>query len=96
MVMNGIETEDEALIAMDANADLVQGDCFGWPAPGPNSANREACSMMQLCVQLKRVSDKESAAQRDGGAGHPAGFAQCESAVQSGIPFGAACARFVT
>lgn len=33
VVMEGIETEDEALIAMDADADFVQGRYFAPPAP---------------------------------------------------------------
>ena len=33
VLMEGIETEDEAFVALEADADLVQGDLFGRPAP---------------------------------------------------------------
>lgn len=33
VLMEGIETQDEAFVALEANADLVQGDLFGPPRP---------------------------------------------------------------
>ena len=33
VLMEGIETQDEAFVALEANADLVQGDLFGRPGP---------------------------------------------------------------
>lgn len=34
VLMEGIETQDEAFVALESNADLVQGDLFGRPQPG--------------------------------------------------------------
>ena len=33
VLMEGVQTEDEAFVALDANADLVQGEWFGPPRP---------------------------------------------------------------
>lgn len=33
VLMEGVQTEDEAFVALDVNADLVQGEWFGAPAP---------------------------------------------------------------
>jgi len=35
VIMEGVETEDQALIAVDSNVDLIQGFAFGDPQPTP-------------------------------------------------------------
>lgn len=35
VIMEGVETEDEALLALDCGVDLIQGFLFGRPAPTP-------------------------------------------------------------
>lgn len=48
-LMEGVETEKQALIAMDSNVDLVQGYYFGYPRDHLVDAHDQGSTLAQLC-----------------------------------------------
>ncbi|HEX5362772.1 MAG TPA: EAL domain-containing protein [Gallionella sp.] len=48
-LMEGVETEQQALIAMDSNVDLVQGYYFGYPREQLVDAHEQDNTLAQLC-----------------------------------------------
>lgn len=48
VLLEGVETEDEALLALDADVDLVQGYAFGRPQPGLQSEGRVSAVIEQV------------------------------------------------
>ncbi len=95
VVMEGIESEDEALIAMDADVDFVQGYYFGRPAETLKIESVETCTLMRLCEQFKNASAEESKAQEARIAAHISEFRTCVAALQADVPFESACTEFV-
>ncbi len=57
VVMEGIETETQAHIAMDAGSDFVQGYHFGRPAPDP--AGPDGGLLPGLCERFRARADEE-------------------------------------
>jgi len=95
VVMEGIETEDEALIAMDADVDLVQGYYFGKPGALPATGSRTPCLLSSLCERFKRVAAMQAEAQHANTAAYFNTFKRCASALQSGVPVERACAEIL-
>ncbi len=57
-LIEGVETEEEALIATDSGIDLVQGYFFGRPAAASHSCADEAAQLPDLCTRFRnRYSD---------------------------------------
>ncbi len=52
VIMEGVETEDQALIAVDSNVDLIQGFAFGEPQPTP--ATHEPDGLPALHARIRR------------------------------------------
>ncbi|OYY45373.1 MAG: hypothetical protein B7Y56_05475 [Gallionellales bacterium 35-53-114] len=59
-LMEGIETEHEALIAMDSGIDFVQGYYFGKPKESLLGKEQEAEVLPQLCDKFKNFTQKIS------------------------------------
>ncbi len=95
VVMEGIESENEALMAMDADVDLVQGYYFGRPAATLGSDAETACALPRLCEKFKDASAKESEAHQTRIAAYVSGFRECAGSVQLGAPLDVACAKFI-
>jgi hypothetical protein len=55
-LMEGVETEKQALIAMDSNVDLVQGYYFGYPRDHLVDAHEQDTTLAQLCDQHTEFS----------------------------------------
>lgn len=55
-LMEGVETEKQALIAMDSNVDLVQGYYFGYPRDHLVDAHEQDNTLAQLCDQHTEFS----------------------------------------
>ncbi len=83
VVMESIESEDEALIAMDADVDFVQGYYFDRPAETLNLESVETCTLMRLCEQFKNASAEESEAQEANIAARISKFRTCVAALRS-------------
>ena len=95
VVMEGVETEDEALIALDADVDLVQGYYFGRPA-APGETNPDSpCLLSNLCDRLKDTAVTQVEAQQAGTAMYVDIFRRCAGALQAGMPIEPACAALV-
>lgn len=95
VLMEGVETEDEALVSMDADVDFVQGYYFGRPAPTIDSTPGYACSLTGLCDKFKLIAVEEAKAQNGKTVDYLAGFRQCVAAMESGIPIETACVKFI-
>jgi EAL domain-containing protein (putative c-di-GMP-specific phosphodiesterase class I) len=58
-LMEGVETEDEALIAMDSDADFVQGYYFAKPAKIISREEQHSDSIDNLCAKFKLANKRE-------------------------------------
>src|SRR5262245_30233830 len=59
VLMEGVETETQAMIAMDAEADFVQGNFFAQPAPELAAVPRGGASFEALYNQFHRLAALE-------------------------------------
>ena len=60
-LIEGVETEEEALIATDSGIDLVQGYFFGRPAATSHTAEHSDAQLPDLCARFRdRYSDMRS------------------------------------
>jgi EAL domain-containing protein (putative c-di-GMP-specific phosphodiesterase class I) len=59
VAVEGIETEPQAIIAMDANADLAQGYYFARPSPDLEGGNEGAAKFDALHRHFERVAEVE-------------------------------------
>lgn len=57
-LIEGIEDEDEAIIAMDAGVDFAQGYYFSRPAPQLHDRNRFVPRLGELCARHMQVSQE--------------------------------------
>lgn len=62
VLMEGVQTEDEALVALDVNADLVQGEWFGAPAPElvPPGTTPRTLSALWDTYETRRERDQRA------------------------------------
>ncbi|MHB8455955.1 MAG: EAL domain-containing protein [Acidiferrobacterales bacterium] len=95
VVMEGIESEDEALISMDADVDFVQGYYFGRPVAALEGGAEKVCTLTRLCEKFKAASTHESNAHQARTSAHIAEFRTCVTALQSGVAFEAACTALI-
>lgn len=95
VVMEGVETEDEALIAMDADVDLVQGYYFAMPSPLPATGSRSHCLLSSLCERFKGAVAMQAEAQHANTDVYRNTFERCASALQSGVSIEHACAEIL-
>ncbi len=94
-LMEGIETEKEALIAMDADVDFVQGYFFARPAERGLDGQRCDALFRGLCDKFKHYANDEANDQRGRLASYLSGFRQALGQVESGLAMEQACAGFL-
>jgi len=58
-LMEGVETEQQALIAIDANVDLVQGYYFGYPKESLVDTSEKENSLSRLCKKHSEIAADE-------------------------------------
>ncbi len=94
-LMEGLETEEEALIAMDADVDFVQGFHFARPAEHPDVSY--ACDTVfgGLCDKFKLFRSEEAQTYRQRLAPYLTGFRQAMGLLESGLTMEDACAKFL-
>lgn len=95
VVMEGIETETEAMIAMDADADFVQGYYFALPAPQAVSDNAKVDSLRKLFDQFKRVAAIDRSSYRSEIAPYLNGLGYASVLLKAGQPFEVSCKPFL-
>jgi EAL domain-containing protein (putative c-di-GMP-specific phosphodiesterase class I) len=95
VLIEGVETEDEAFIAMDSDADFVQGHYFGFPAEklfDPESANTV---FSKLWKNFKNLSQASTQQQRDEIAPYRNAIGFSASLVSSGMGLELASKNFL-
>ncbi|MBY0578226.1 MAG: EAL domain-containing protein [Burkholderiales bacterium] len=59
-LMEGVETEDEAMISMNSGADFVQGYYFARPAERLSDAYGGSAAILGICEKFRHVAEHES------------------------------------
>jgi EAL domain-containing protein (putative c-di-GMP-specific phosphodiesterase class I) len=95
VTMEGVETETEALIAMDADADLVQGYYFARPSPDPIADTNNHPALTTLGRHFRELSTLEASRQRDDLTNYLNAFSSAAGAVRHGTPLESACAALL-
>lgn len=95
VVVEGVETEDEALIAMDADADLVQGYYFARPSAAPQNAALDLLALAALGQNFRSISTREAARQRDDLDGYLDAFLDAAIALRRAVRCEDACAKLM-
>jgi len=102
VVVEGIETAKQALIALGADVDFVQGFYFARPVAtsagaGPAYPEPEQLRLQfeRLVVALKHGADEREALDLDFFQCFTSGFETCLAAIEEGVPFFDACSTFL-
>lgn len=95
VLMEGIETEDEAMLAMDADADFVQGYYFARPSEVLPLDDCFSGMFEHLWSAFRNTIDRDAQAYREQIVPYMNALGYCASRVQSGVPFEAACEGFL-
>ncbi|GCB01971.1 FOG: EAL domain [Sulfuriferula multivorans] len=94
-LIEGVETENEALIAMDSGIDFVQGFYFGRPSEELIQPGAEDNRIAELCGKFKTYSDDLEARQRKELTQYVEAFKRSASRIQAGACIEQACAEFL-
>ncbi len=95
VVMEGVETPDEALLAMDADADFVQGYLFGRPAPATPDAPQSRQMFEQLWDSFSGMVRPQITRYRKEIAPYQNALGYAASLMEAGMPAHAACGGFL-
>lgn len=95
VVMEGVETADEALLAMDSDADFVQGYLFGRPGTAANDAAQTRVMFQQLWDGFGRMVRPQIDAYRKEMAPYQNAIGYAASLMEAGMPAHAACGGFL-
>lgn len=95
VLMEGIETEDEALISLDAGIDFVQGYYFGKPNKFLISPDENTDLLPNLCEKFKNFTQKESEKKHLELMGYLEIFQQTAQKLQHNIPAELACTELL-
>lgn len=94
-LMEGIETETEALISMESGIDFVQGYYFGRPEAALNESCATLGSLQELCDTFKVFSESEAQKYHRVLAPYVESFRYSASLIESGAAPNSACAKFL-
>jgi len=95
VLMEGIETEGEALMAMDADADFVQGYYFAMPAESLPSDDKSRALFDQLWIDFREVTLPEVSFHRREVSPYINAIGYAASLIESGIPLTHAASGFL-
>ncbi|PWT71783.1 MAG: hypothetical protein C5B46_07750 [Proteobacteria bacterium] len=95
VLMEGIETEDEAMLAMDADADFVQGYYFARPAETLPEDDSFDEMFEHLWSEFRETVDRDALAYREQILPYMNALGACASRVQVGTNFEEACQGFL-
>lgn len=95
VLMEGIETETEALIAMDADVDFVQGYFFGRPSRDGVCSQSSAALFNSLNSKFKQFAHGEASQHHERLNLYLTGFRQTVQRLQAGESMDNACAEFL-
>lgn len=94
-LIEGVETENEALIAMDSGIDFVQGFYFCRPSAELTQPGTEDNRIAELCGKFKTYSDDLEARQRNELTQYVEAIKRSASRIQAGACIEQACAEFL-
>ncbi len=94
-LIEGVETENEALVAMNSGSDFVQGFYFGKPSEQLIPLATENHRIIELCGKFKTYSDDLEHRQKSELVQYMETFMRSAELVQSGFPVEHACAGFL-
>ncbi len=95
VVLEGIETEEQALLAMESDVDFVQGYHFSRPALVAPEPERARETFGALDRELKRALTERSREDRGFLESYSAGFAHCALSIERSVPLGEAAREFL-
>jgi EAL domain-containing protein (putative c-di-GMP-specific phosphodiesterase class I) len=95
VLMEGIETEGEALMAMDADADFVQGYYFGVPAETLPADEKSRTLFDQLWIDFRDVTLPEVSFHRREISPYINAIGYAASLIESGMPLTHAASGFL-
>lgn len=96
VVMEGIETERQALIAVESDVDFVQGFYFSRPSSRYHQPNEILAQFDELANRIRSTQESRSAMDRGFFASFTGGLEVCVSALQRGLKFHDAVRTFLT
>ncbi len=95
VVLEGIETEEQALIAMEADADFVQGYYFARPmAPAPQTGQGQA-QFSALSDQFRLITEADDRHRETLIAEYALGFEHAAASYAAGADLDVACYRLI-
>jgi len=94
-LIEGVETENEALVAMDSGVDFVQGFYFGRPADKLFPLDGKNDRITELCEKFKTYSDDLEAQQQRDLEYYIQAFKRSANLIQAGVSIERACADFL-
>lgn len=94
-LMEGVETETEALIAMDSGIDFVQGYYFARPAPRINPPRGQEDAFTELCAKFRIMSQSEAARRNQELTTYVSSFEGAARQIADGATMEAACRTFL-
>ncbi len=95
VLMEGVETQEEALISMEADVDFVQGHYFGKPTTTAKVIPGNTCTLTDLCSEFRSAVVKDTKSQYRRTTAYTAGFLLCAQDLQAGARLEHACAGFI-
>ncbi|HUO44964.1 MAG TPA: EAL domain-containing protein [Burkholderiales bacterium] len=95
VVMEGVESELEAMIAMDSDADFVQGFYFGVPHPTPVKTGEHPPEFGKLFDQFKNLNNTDRTSYHADIAPYINGLGYSSVLLASGQPLEVACNSFL-
>lgn len=95
-LIEGVETENEALIAMDSGIDFVQGFYFGKPSEKLFPIETADDRITALCEKFKTYSDNLEAKQRRELVHYMQAFKKSANLIQAGVSLEQACVELLS
>ena len=94
-LMEGIETEQEALIAMDSGIDFVQGYYFGRPESALPGIDQNTETLPELCEKFKDFTKKSTEKYHLELQSYVPAFQQSARLIENGVTAERACLEFL-
>lgn len=95
VLLEGVETRDEGLLALDADVDLVQGFAFGRPAPGLIGADQVSSEMEEVWARLGERHAEDRVAHTQRMTPYSVALKKALPALRQGQPLHQACAALL-
>jgi hypothetical protein len=95
VVLEGIETEEQALVAMESDADFVQGYYFAEPSVKPHDFSLLRARLDALGEKFRGMVAQKTDQDRGSIDAYSSAFLACAETLRKGKSLGHACAEFL-